>query len=317
MALGWQGRPVGWVDMDAVRSRALWQKGDPQRYLAVPMVASTPMAVLVRDGRLGALASFVVGEPMGDEEEAEALAAYLNSALVRWYWAVRFRSGVVEQYWAHVYPRHLNELPWPREPDGRFIRRLAGLYRELEGLGAESAQPPEAFLEEALRGAEASGEVFGLSLAKGLDWSGWLGTVPLETLRVEGTALVGDDLLTSLDLGDGDLAEMVFILLRRARKSPVDGKTLQNLLVPKAYRAILGVYREKLEGYARAREAFRDLQDRIDETVFDLFGLAPGERDHVRGRLSAYPLNLFRPRFPWEVEEGKGPVAYQEDRYAT
>lgn len=201
----------GWLT-DPRRAEALWQ--DKRRYvtgggyLAVPWVALTPMAVLVRDGRLGALSTFVVGEPMGDEEEAEALAAYLNSALVRWYWAVRFRSGVVERYWAKVYPRHLDELPWPRKPDGRFIRRLAGLYRELEGLGAESAQSPEAFLEEALRGAEASGEVLGLSLAKGLDWSGWPGTVPLETLRVEGTALVGDGLLTSLDLRDGDLAEI-------------------------------------------------------------------------------------------------------------
>ncbi len=51
------------------------------------------------------------------------------------------------------------------------------------------------------------------------------------------------------------------------------------------------------------RERFTATLEAVDEVVFDLFGLTPGERAHVKARLASFPLNRLRPRYPWEVGE--------------
>ncbi len=211
LAVAWAGEPVGYVDLEAVRNSSIWgRKGKARTYLAVAGIARAPFGVLVRGEEPPvALDTVIVGIPKPGL--GEAVAAYLNSALVRWYYLVRLRSGVLEgSSYAHVYPRTLEALPWPREPRGDLLNKLSALYRELE------------------------------------------------------------------------------VLARRSR-----------------------------DGSPVAKEKFRATLEAVDEAVFDLFGLTPGERAYVRGRLASFPLNLLRPRYPWETVRTGSFKVYAEDRFRS
>lgn len=67
----------------------------------------------------------------------------MNSSLARWYYLVRLRSGVLEgSSRAHIYPRTLEALPWPKDADRHTLGRLAVLYQELERLAQVSRDNP-------------------------------------------------------------------------------------------------------------------------------------------------------------------------------
>ncbi len=191
MAVAWAGEPVGYVDLKAVQNPSIWgREGKARTYLAVPEITTVPLGVLVREGTF-VVGKVVVGIPKPGL--GEAVAAYLNSALARWYYLVRLRSTVIQGHYAHIYPRTLEAFPWPREPREDLLEKLSALYRKLEELARKSR--------------------------------------------------------------DGSLA---------------------------------------------AKEEFAATLEAVDETVFDLFGLTPGERTHVRTRLASFPLNRMRLRYPWD-----------------
>jgi hypothetical protein len=211
LAVAWTGEPVGYVDLEAVRGPSIWGRGGSvKEYLAVANVVRAPFGVLVRgENSPVALDTVIVGIPKPGL--GEAVAAYLNSALARWYYLVRLRSGVLEgSSYAHVYPRTLEALPWPREPREDLLNELSALYRELEVLAWKSK--------------------------------------------------------------DG---------------SPV------------------------------AKEKFRGTLEAVDEAVFDLFGLTSDESAYIRGRLASFPLNLLRPRYPWETGRAGPFKVYAEDRFRS
>jgi hypothetical protein len=216
IAVAWAGEPAGYVDLEAVRSPSIWgREGKARTYLAVANIVRAPFGVLVREEKSSvAVDSVIVGIPKPGL--GEAVAAYLNSSLARWYWAVRLRSGVIQGYYAHIYPRTLEALPWPREPREDLLGKLSALYGDLEALAKESRNTP-------------SGES-----------------------------------------------------LREAQK---------------------------------ARERFTATLEAVDEVVFDLFGLTPGERTHVKPRLASFPLNRLHPRSPWEVGEKRPLRVYTEGRF--
>ena len=54
----------------------------------------------------------------------------------------------------------------------------------------------------------------------------------------------------------------------------------------------------------------------IDEAVFEAFELTAAERAYIQQRLSSFPLNRLKPRYPWDTVSKRGIKAYTEDRFA-
>ncbi|RTG93861.1 N-6 DNA methylase [Thermus scotoductus] len=323
MAVAWEGEKAGYTDLEAVRARpygklSLWgRENPPESYLVVANIALTPFGALVRQRNEGvvpaALDTLIVGVPKPDL--AEAVAAYLNSSLVRWYWAVRLRSGVIQGYYAHIYPRTLEALPWPREPRRDLLDRLAELYRTLEGQARASRDNPREWLSREVERRIENGAVLPLSAPLfGLDFTGWQDRVPPKDLRVDGMVLRGS-LHARLDLRDPDLARFVHLLLTSLAAEFVASEDLQKLFIPRDYQDLLREYHVREKAFSRAKGDFLNTLAAVDEAVFDLFGLTSEERKHIVERLGSFPLDRLRPRYPWDVEEIRPLRAYTEDRF--
>jgi hypothetical protein len=322
LAVAWPGEIAGYVDLTAVARRpygklSLWGNEKwPKSYLVAGEIALSPTCGFIRSEKqpIAALNTLVVGVPK--EGLGEAVAAYLNSSLARWYWAVRLRSGVLEgSSRAHIYPRTLEALPWPREPREDLLGKLSALYGDLEALARESRDnPSEWFLREVEDRIDRR-EALPLSAPRfDLDFRKWQDQVPRIDLRVEGAVLKGS-LHAELDLKDPDLARFVHLLLNLLEEVTVSSEVLQKLLVPRDYRDLLREYDNREQAFSGVRERFMATLEAVDEVVFDLFGLTPGERAHVKARLASFPLNRLRPRYPWEVGEPRPLRAYTEDRF--
>jgi hypothetical protein len=319
MAVAWAGEPVGYVDLEAVRSLSIWGREEKARtYLAVAEIARAPFGVLVRKEKPSvAVNTVIVGIPKPGL--GEAVAAYLNSSLARWYWAVRLRSGVIQGYYAHIYPRTLEALPWPRKPREDLLGKLSALYGKLEALARESRDnPSEWFLrevEDQIKQGIKQGKALPLRARDfGLDFRKWQDQVPRTDLRVEGAVLKGS-LHAELDLNNPDLARFVHLLLGLLEAETVGSEDLQKLLVPEKYRDLLREYEDRERAFSGVRKRFMATLEAVDEVVFDLFGLTRGERKYVKIRLAFFPLNRLRPRYPWEVGEPRPLRAYTEDRF--
>ncbi|WP_135256330.1 N-6 DNA methylase [Thermus caldilimi] len=321
LAVAYSGEPVGYVDLEAVRGRpygklSLWGNANPpDAYLAVANIALSPFGALVgnKEGEPVPLDTLIVGVPQA--HLGEALAAYLNSSLVRWYYVLRLRSGVIQGYFAHIYPRTLEALPWPKEPNQETLGRLGELYRELERLAGVSRDNPRAWLLAEVEKRMQARE--GLSLRApglGLNFTEWQGAPSPEELRVEGTVLQAG-LFDRLDLKDPDLARFVYLMLTSVETERVGSEELQKLFVPTDYKELLATYEAKARSFAGVQEAFFRRLREVDEAVFDLFGLTEEERAHILGRLSAFPLDRLRPRYPWEAGRVRPLRAYTEDRF--
>jgi hypothetical protein len=316
LAVAWAGEPVGYVDLEAVRSPSIWGREEKARtYLAVAEIARAPFGVLVRKEKPSvAVNTVIVGIPKPGL--GEAVAAYLNSALVRWYYLVRLRSGVLEgSSRAHIYPRTLEALPWPREPREDLLGKLSALYGDLEALARESRDNPSEWFLREVEDRIDRGEALPLSAPLfGLDFRKWQDQVPRIDLSVEGAVLKGS-LHAELDLKDPNLARFVHLLLGLLEAETVGSEDLQKLLVPRDYRDLLREYDNRERAFSGVRERFTATLEAVDEVVFDLFGLTPDERAHVKARLASFPLNRLRPRYPWEVGEPRPLRAYTEDRF--
>uniref|UniRef100_A0A7V4EGW5 SAM-dependent DNA methyltransferase n=1 Tax=Thermus tengchongensis TaxID=1214928 RepID=A0A7V4EGW5_9DEIN len=323
LAVAYPGEPVGYVDLEAVQKRpygklSLWgNENTPETYLVVANIALAPFGALVTKREDEAapvpLDTLIVGVPK--ENLGEALAAYLNSSLARWYYLLRLRSGVIQGYFAHIYPRTLEALPWPKDADRHTLGRLAVLYQELEHLAQVSRDNPRAWLlaevERRIKdqaGYRLSAPGFGLSFVE------WQGAPSMEELVLEGTVLQAG-LFNRLDLKDPDLARFVYLMLTSTEAERVASGELQRLFVPTDYKDLLAVYEEKERAFSEVREAFFRTLAELDEAVFDLFGLTEEERRHILERLSAFPLDRLRPRYPWEVGRVRPLKAYTEDRF--
>lgn len=315
LGIAHEPNPVGYVDLDQCRSKSLWGEKDPGTYLAVANITLSPFAAVIRK-KPAAVDSLIVGVPK--EGLGEAVAAYLNSALVRWYWAVHLRSGVIQGYYAHIYPRTLESLPWPKAPDAQILQKLTDLYKQLEGLAATSREHPFTWFSKAVEERKSGGSGYTLASKKlGLDFRGWQQACGVEQIGRDGSRLQGDGLFAQIDLKDEELARYVELLLQGLDEgTSVDSKTLQQLWVAQDYSALLHRYDQKEAAFAEARQKFQQTLKAIDEAVFDLFGLNDNERLHIKERLQSFPLNKLQPRYPWEVGEARLPRSYTVDRFA-
>jgi len=323
LAMAWPGEPAGWVDLDAVRERpygklSLWGDEVVNRFLVVSEIGKAPFGALVTcsaDAPVAALNTAVVALPSPDGPEPEAVAAYLSSKLARFYWGVRLRSGSIQGYYAHIYPRALEALPWPGTFDGSIQQRLSDGYRRLAELASRAKNNPTDWLLTEVEVRAASARIRLSDARLGLDFRHWQGSPTAEDLVLDGTLLRGG-LLANLELRDNHLAKLVFLLLTATESDAgITRAILQRLVVPQDYTDLMQEYLVRLSAFGGVQTEFASAQAEVDQAVFEAFGLSDAEREHIERRLSTFPLDRLQPRYPWETTAPRPIRAYTEDRF--
>lgn len=325
LAVGWQGEPAGWVDLDVVRERpngklSLWGDRNPETILAVAKFTRAPVASTIEleleDSSIAALDTVIIAIPQDNSTPAESVAAYLNSKLARFYWAITLRSGVIQGYYATNYPRTLEALPWIKNLDGAIAQRLTDGYNNLARLAAIAKNNPDEWL---LSEVETRIETKRYKLSDrrlGLNFSNWSDEeVPVQELSLDGNSITAG--LFSLQLVDANLAELVYklLVLNIDEDSSIAKVTIQKLLVPPDYAELMEEYRQRLATFEKVEADFFAALDTIDRAVCEMFGLSEAETAHIETRLKSFPLNKLQPRYPWETVKPRPIKAYTEDRF--
>ncbi|MEB3339001.1 MAG: N-6 DNA methylase [Leptolyngbyaceae bacterium] len=326
LAMGWHGEPARWVDLEAVKDRSsgklsLWADQVHHVFIAVAKFTQSLTAAVVTSNTpeisLASLDTVIVALPKSEGSPPEAVAAYLNSKLARFYWAIRLRSGVIQGFYATNYPRVLEALPWIRTLDSTIEQELLTGYNELARLAAIAKNNPDEWL---LSEVEARIETSRYKLSDqilGLNFSSWSPEdVLLEELTLDGNCIRAG--LFSLELVDANVAELVFKLLtlNADEETTISRAIIQKLLVPQDYAALMQGYRQRSADFQQVESDFFAVLNRIDDTVYTMFGLTDDEKAHIENRLASFPLNKLQPRYPWQTVKPRPIKAYTSDRFA-
>lgn len=323
LAVAWPGEPAGWVDMAAVERRpngkpSLWRgPGYPARFLAVAKFGLAPFAAVVEaQGRLAILDTATIA---GTYDVApEAVAAYLNSGLARFYWAIKLRAGVLEgSSRATMYPRSLDALPWPSHLSPEQEQALVDGYNGLAELAARAKDNPNEWL---LAEAERRATVGRIKLSDprlGLAFGGGTTEARVGELQVEGKA-IKSGLLTFAEFADADVAALVFRIMTLASDEDALLKTsdVQKLVVPVDYVVLMQEYRQRWAAFDGVERDFRDAMSQLDVTVYSAFDIEAPEQAYIADRLASFPLDRLHPRYPWQTVRPRPIKAYMEDRFA-
>jgi len=247
----------------------------------------------------------------------KAIAAYLNSKLARFYWSLKLRSGVIQGYYAHIYPRTLEALPWVKNLDSILEQKLVDDYNELARLAAIAKNNPDEWL---LSEVETRIETSRYKLSDknlGLNFSNWSPEeVSVAELSLDGNSIRAG--LFSLELVDADVAELVYKLLTLNvdEDATISRAVIQKLLVPQDYATLMQTYRQRLASFEQVEADFFAALAQIDEAVYEMFGLTDAEKAHIETRLASFPLNKLQPRYPWQTVKLRPIKAYTSDRFA-
>lgn len=324
ISVGWVGEGEGWVDLEAVKERpygklSLWTSSSPpKKFLAVAEIALMPFAALI-EGDSAANNSVPIAAPHA-RIAPESVAAYINSSLLRYYWAVKERSGVLEgSSRAHIYPRTLEALPWPKNLSPELEKSLADGYKRLAELAKVAKNNPNEWLLSELERqvADAANRVVLKSRELGLQFGDWQTDPTPDDLELDGTRIIGG-LFASFELGDPDLAELVYNILKLTagdEPPPISKGIIQSLVVPKEYAKLIAEFRQRHAAFQAVERDFMKVLGEIDEAVYEAFGLSAEERAYVEGRLASFPLNRLKPRYPWQTVKLRPVKAYLEDRF--
>ncbi|XGV87349.1 MAG: N-6 DNA methylase [Limnothrix sp. BL-A-16] len=322
ISVGWSGEPVGWVDLDTVRERpygklSLWADQTYASFLAVTNIALAPTATLVTGENTAAVDSLIVALPKTDLNP-KVVAAYINSKLARFYYLTRLRTGVLEgSSRAHIYPRTLEALPWVRTLDPMIEQELVAGYNELARLAAIAKNNPDEWLLSEVETRIKTSRYKLSDRNLGLNFANWsTEDVYVEELTLDGNYIRAG--LFSLELVDADVAELVYKLLtlNSEEETTISRAIIQKLLVPQDYAALMKDYRQQSAGFHRVESDFFAVLNRIDDTVYAMFGLTDEEKTHIENRLASFPLNKLQPRYPWQTVKPRPIRAYTSDRFA-
>jgi len=326
LAMGWHGEPAGWVDLEAVKDRSygklsLWADQVHHVFIAVAKFTQSLTAAVVTsstpENSLASLDTVIVALPKKGGSPPEAVAAYLNSKLARFYWAIRLRSGVIQGFYATNYPRVLEALPWVRTLDSTIEQELVTGYNELARFAAIAKNNPDEWLlsevESRIKTSryKLSDRNLGLNFA---DWS--TEDVDVEELILDGNCIRAG--LFSLELVDTDVAALVYKLLtlNADEETTISRAIIQKLLVPQDYAALMQDYRQRSASFQQIESDFFAILHQIDDTVYAMFGLTDDEKTHIENRLASFPLNKLQPRYPWQTVKPRPIKAYTSDRFA-
>lgn len=333
LAVGWSGEPEGWVDLKALRIKttdegkktnrklSLWADEVHDVFLAVAKFTQSLTATVVRvtseGNKIAALDTILVALPKKAGVQPEAIAAYINSKLARFYWAIRLRSGVIQGFYSTNYPRILDALPWVRSLDSTIEQRLVDGYNDLARLAATAKNNPNEWL---LSEVEARIETSRYKLSDrnlALNFSNWSPEdVQAEELSLDGNWIRAG--LFSLELVDADVAELVYKLLtlNADEETTISRAIIQKLLVPQDYTDVMQTYRQRFASFQQVESDFFVALAQIDETVYEIFELTDAEKAHIETRLASFPLNKLQPRYPWQIVKPRPIKAYTSDRFA-
>lgn len=326
LAVGWYGEPVGWVDLEAVKNRpngklSLWADQEHTVFLVVAKFTQALTAAVIRSrsaaNKLAGLDTVLVALPKKNGYPPEAIAAYLNSKLARFYWAVRLRSGVIQGGYSTNYPRILESLPWMREIKPEIEQELVNGYNALVQLATTIKNNPDEWLLSEVE-IEIETSHYKLSDRRlGLNFSNWSPEeVQVEELTLDGNCIRAGSF--TLELVDDDVAELVYKLLTLNADDDtlISRSTIQKLVVPQDYATLIQTYRRRLTKFQQVETDFFNVLAKIDQTVYAMFEITEEEKAHIETRLDSFPLNKFQPRYPWQTVKPRTIKAYTEDRFA-
>jgi hypothetical protein len=316
------GAPEQWVDLESVKERpygklSLWAGHRPAVFIAVNELGLGPTAAVVRSdpgSPIAALNSVVVAEPDPGGPPAESVAAFLNSSIVRFYWAVRLRSGVLEgSSRSHFYPRTIESIPWPKTLMAADLGALAGLYMELSSLAQIARDNPDEWLLSYLAELPPSQCIKLAADVAGLTFGAWMDPKAGE-IELSGNRLSSG--LSWFEVADNDVAEIVAKILARDPDDFITRSTVQRLIVPRDWAKTMEEYRSRSDAFSAVRSSFHATLQAIDKLIYRAFGVTKQEQAHVERRLSSFPLNRLVPRYPWAAVKPRPLKAYTEDRFA-
>lgn len=328
IAVGWHGEPAGWVDLDAVRARpngklSVWgneTNESPTVFIAVAKFTQSLTAAIIRSeaetAKLAGIDTVIVALPRPNGVAPEVIAAYLNSKLARFYWAIRLRSGVIQGYYATNYPRSLEALPWVRTLEPAIEQRLVDGYNDLARLAAVAKNNPDEWLlsEVETRIGQQRYKLFDRRL--GLNFSNWSSEDVLAAeLTWAGTEIRAG--VFSLRFNDADIAELVYKLLtlNTEEDTALSRAVIQKLVIPQDYAALMQEFRQRLANFQQVEADFFAVLNQIDAAIYEAFGMTEAEQTHIETRLSTFPLNKLQPRYPWQTVRPRPIRAYTEDRF--
>lgn len=123
--------------------------------------------------------------------------------------------------------------------------------------------------------------------------------------------------LFSLELVDADVAELVYkiLTLNTDEETTISRAMIQKLLVPQDYATLMQDYRQRSASFQEVESNFFDVLNRIDNTIYTLFGLTDEEKIHIENRLASFPLNKLQPRYSWQTVKPRSIKAYTSDRF--
>lgn len=318
LAVGWHGEAEGWINLEDVQKLSIWGDQRHEAFIAVAELALVPFACLVEREDLAARNSVVIALPRENGVSPKAVVGFLNSKLARFYYLMKLRAGVLEgSSRSHIYPRALEALPWVRTLDATIEQQLVEGYNELARLAAIAKNNPDEWL---LSEVETRIETSRYKLSDqilGLNFSNWSPEdVLVEELTLDGNCIGAG--LFSLELVDADVTELVYKLLtlNAEEETTISRAIIQKLLVPQDYAALMQDYRQRSAGFQQVESDFFAVLNRIDDTVYAMFGLTDDEKTHIENRLSSFPLNKLQPRYPWQTVKPRPIKAYTSDRFA-
>ena len=319
IAAGWGGEPIGWIDLDAVAQRpngklSLWRNPRPAGSFVIQVATISPSLAAAVGGDYAALNSVLVGEA-NTSTTVKAVAAYLNSSLARYYWALKLRSAVLRAYRATIYPRNLDVMPWPKNLSLEAEQTLADGYDRLAELAARAKNNPNEWLlsEAETRFANAATYWRVTEPALGLRFDAVGADAAADELQHDGSRVA-----PLAEFADADLAEFVFLLLTLTAEegARVETKDIQKLLVPRDYAALLAKYRARTAAFGQVEQDFALALRAVDTAVYTAFSLTNAEQATVAARMSRFPLDRLQPRYPWQTVRPRPIKSYTSDRFA-
>ena len=317
IAMGFHDEAEGWVNLQEVQKRSIWRDKKHHSFIAISELALAPFACVVEGENIAARNSVIVGLPKQNGISIKTIACFLNSKLVRFYYLIRLRTGVLEgSSRAHIYPRTLEALPWVKNLDLNLEQQLTNNYNELARLAAIAKNNPEEWLLSEVENRIQQKRYKLSDRHLELTFINWNpDDVTVAELSLDHQFIRAG--LFWFALVDGDLAELVFKLLTLNLEddSKISRGTIQKLLVPQDYQILMQDYRQRSVSFQQVELDFFAVLAQIDEAVYTMFNLTEEEKAHIEQRLSSFPLNKLQPRYPWQTVKPRPIKAYTEDRF--
>jgi hypothetical protein len=91
---------------------------------------------------------------------------------------------------------------------------------------------------------------------------------------------------------------------------------VQKLMIPRDYSRLMEDYRNRKAAFLLVEEGFMETLSEADRVVYEAFGMTSEQSEYIEKRLSSFPLDRMRPRYPWQAVKPRSLRSYRTDRFA-